>query len=112
MSSVPGSSGGHLHVDPAELRAHADRLHGHASDLKEAHEAAHRAMTDAQAGFGSGRAANALSRRISDWQKETAGHYAELTSHGENHTSAAAKFVTLDAANRGHIEQAGPSSAV
>lgn len=112
MSTVVGSSGGHLHLDPAELQTHADRLHGYASDLKEAHEAAHRAMTDAQVGFGSGRAAGALSRRISDWQKETADHHAELTSHGENYTSSAAKFVERDADNRGRIEQAGSGSAV
>ncbi|OHU30838.1 hypothetical protein BKG76_03725 [Mycobacteroides franklinii] len=112
MSTVSGSSGGQLHLDPDELRTHADRLRGQASDLKEAHEAAHRAMADAQAGFGSGRAAQALSRRISDWQKETADHHAELTSHGEYHTSSAAKFVDLDATNRGRIEEAGSGRAV
>ncbi|MBA0049103.1 WXG100 family type VII secretion target [Mycobacteroides sp. LB1] len=112
MSSVSGPSGGHLHVDPTELQIHGDRLHLHASDLKEAHDAAHRALTDAQAGFGSGRAAKALSSRISDWEKETADHHAELSSHGENHKTAAVKFVTRDDANRAGIEQAGPGNAV
>ena len=49
MSSVSGSSGDYLHLDPAELQIHADQLHSHASDLKDAHDAAHNAMTDAQA---------------------------------------------------------------
>ncbi|TDZ94014.1 WXG100 family type VII secretion target [Mycobacteroides salmoniphilum] len=112
MSSVSGSSGGHLHVDPAELQIHGDQLHIHAADLKDAHDAAHRALSDAQAGFGSGRAAKALSNRISEWEKETADHHAELTSHGENHKASAAKFVNRDEINRAGIEQAGPSSAV
>ncbi|WP_078309720.1 MULTISPECIES: WXG100 family type VII secretion target [unclassified Mycobacterium] len=112
MASVSGSSGGHLHVDPAELQIHGDQLHTHASDLKDAHDAAHRALTDAQAGFGSGRAANALGNRISEWEKETADHHAELTSHGENHKASAVKFVNRDALNRAGIEQAGPGSAV
>ncbi|MGV0583264.1 WXG100 family type VII secretion target [Mycobacteroides chelonae] len=112
MSSVSGSSGDYLHLDPAELQIHADQLHSHASDLKEAHDAAHRALTDAQAGFGSGRASKALSSKISDWEKETADHHAELSSHGENHKASAAKFVTRDQINRAGIEQAGPSSAL
>ncbi|QQG96340.1 hypothetical protein HBE99_05295 [Mycobacteroides chelonae] len=112
MSSVSGSSGDYLNLDPAELQIHADQLHSHASDLKDAHDAAHNAMTDAQAGFGSGRAAKALNSRISDWEKESADHHTELTSHGDNHRSSAAKFVNRDEINRAGIEQAGPSSAV
>ncbi|MUM16663.1 hypothetical protein FZI91_09965 [Mycobacterium sp. CBMA271] len=112
MASTSGSPGDFLHLDPAELHLHGDRLHQHASELKDAHDAAHGALTDAQGGFGSGRAAKALSNRISEWEKETADHHAELTSHGENHKTSAASFVTREEANRRLVETAGPEGTV
>ncbi|SIM79867.1 WXG100 family type VII secretion target [Mycobacteroides abscessus] len=112
MPSVSGPSGNSFHVDPTELQNHGKQLHGHADDLKEVHDAAHRAMKDAQAGFGSARSASALSSRIADWEKESAEHHTELTSHGDGHISSAQKFVTRDEANRDLIKRAGPEGKV
>lgn len=112
MPSVSGPSGKSLHVDPTELQNHGKQLHQHADDLQEAHDAANRAMKDAQAGFGSARSASALSSRISDWEKETAAHHAELTGHGDNHISSAEKFVARDEANHDLIKRAGPDGKV
>ncbi|SIL35182.1 Proteins of 100 residues with WXG [Mycobacteroides abscessus subsp. abscessus] len=112
MPSVSGPSGNSFHVDPTELQNHGKQLHGHADDLKEVHDAAHRAMKDAQAGFGSARSASALSSRIADWEKESAEHHTELTRHGDGHISSAQKFVARDEANRDLIKRAGPEGKV
>ncbi|WP_243733934.1 WXG100 family type VII secretion target [Mycobacteroides sp. CBMA 271] len=109
---MSGSSGVFLHVDLAELQLHANRLHAHADDLKQAHDAAARTLTDAQAGFGSGRAAQALRGKIAAWATETADHHRELTDHGFNHTRSSEKFATREQLNRFSIENAGPGGTV
>ena len=94
-----------LKVDPTELHMTADRLDGHASAFRTAHQAAQSRAS--KAALGSGSAAAALPGMLAAWDAESARFGEYFTKYAQAHREAAAGYARTDASGAEGINDAG-----
>lgn len=91
-----------LKIDPTELRLTAEKLDGHASGFRAAHEAAH--SQAGKAALGSGLAAAALPAMLSAWESDGARFDKHFATYTERHREAAGRYERTDTDNAGGID--------
>jgi WXG100 family type VII secretion target len=94
-----------LQVNPAELRATAERLDGHAAGFIEALQSA-QARAEA-ASLGRGAAAAALPEMLAAWEEQAVRFAAEFRRHSESHRSAATGYERTDELGAAEVGGAG-----
>ncbi|MUM16354.1 hypothetical protein FZI91_03140 [Mycobacterium sp. CBMA271] len=92
--------------DPYELHDHAGQIESAATGLREAHDAAHLALSQSARGLGGGAAAAALAGRLSDWERETAQMDTEQVEHAQNHRGSLAKYLEQEGKNATNLNHA------
>jgi hypothetical protein len=98
-----------LSVQPEELRIAAAHLSATASDLREAHAAAHASLSATAMSLGGSATGAALAERLAHWETETAAHHAELLTHSDNHITAAVLYTQTDVDGHDAIAAASDS---
>lgn len=91
-----------LKVDPTELRLTADKIDGHASSFRTAHETAQSRASNTA--LGSGLAAAALPAMLETWESDRARFDTQFVTHAEAHRGAAGKYERTDTDNADGID--------
>lgn len=94
-----------LKTDPIELRMAADKLEGHASGFRTAHQAAQSRASKAT--LGSGSAAAALPGMLAAWEADGAKFDESFAKHARGHREAADAYARTDADSAERIDDAG-----
>lgn len=94
-----------LKADPTELCMTADKLDGHASGFRTAHQAAQSRAS--KAALGSGSAAAALPGMLAAWEADGAQFELHFARHAQGHREAADAYVRTDAGSAERIDDAG-----
>jgi len=98
-----------IRVDPQDLAHAAERVRGHADQLRAAHASSVTAADGAQPGL-VGQSARAIDSKTQRWQTATAELYRVLTSQAAALSSAAAAYARTEDDNRDTIASADPTT--
>ena len=98
-----------IKVDPQELAHAAERLRGHAEQLRAGHGSSVATADGAQPGL-VGQSAQAINARTQRWQTTTAELHRVLTSQADALSSAAAAYAQTEDDNRDMIASLDPTN--
>ena len=98
-----------IKVDPQELAHAAERLRGHAEQLRAGHGSSLATADSAQPGL-VGQSARAINARTQRWQTTTADLHRVLTSQADALSSAAAAYAQTEDDNRDMIASLDPTN--